>query len=63
MRKPVDNLSIVDDMLRSLRVIEFAAMFADILVLIEAMMLILVLHNVLVGLPSPLLHGGGRCVH
>jgi hypothetical protein len=34
---PVDSRSIVELMLRSLRVIELAAMFADMLVLIEAM--------------------------
>jgi hypothetical protein len=39
IRKPVDNRSIVELMLRSLRVIEFAAMFADMFVLIVAIVL------------------------
>jgi hypothetical protein len=36
MRKPVDRRSIVDVIVRSLRTIEFAAMFADMFVLIVA---------------------------
>jgi hypothetical protein len=43
MRRPVDNRSIVELIERSLRVIEFAAMFADMFVLIEAMICILLL--------------------
>jgi hypothetical protein len=43
MRNPVDKRSIVVPMDRSLRVIALAAMFADILVLIEAIVLFLLL--------------------
>jgi hypothetical protein len=43
MRRPVDSRSIVELMVRSLRVIELAAIFADMFVLIEAIPIFLIL--------------------